>query len=96
MISWKQVCLWLVGATLLLSGCAPGNFDPTFGVWPGLRTTAVEDHIVEATTICPPLVEYDAEFLAQAADEISALAESSKLIRLVHDYGTLRAMLRQC
>ena len=96
MISWKPVCLSLVGATLLLSGCAPGSFDPTFDVWPGLRAAAVEDRIVETTTICPPLVEYDPDFLAQAADEISALPETSKLIRLAHDYGTLRAMIRQC
>ena len=61
-----------------------------------LRAAAVEDRIVETTTICPPLVEYDPDFLAQAADEISALPETSKLIRLAHDYGTLRAMIRQC
>ena len=64
MISWKPVCLSLVGATLLLSGCAPGSFDPTFGVWPGLRAAAVEDRIVETTTICPPLVEYDPDFFS--------------------------------
>ena len=63
---------------------------------PRSRAAAVEDRIVETTTICPPLVEYDPDFLAQAADEISALPETSKLIRLAHDYGTLRAMIRQC
>ena len=74
----------------------PGNFDPTFGAWSGYRAAAVESGIVETTTVCPPLVDYDRDFLAQASDELSDLPETSYLVRMVHDYGTLREMIRAC
>lgn len=96
MLNWRQACLWLVGVTLLLSGCVPANFDPTFGIGAGWRAAKVENGIIDATTVCPPLVEYEQEFLDEAADEIETLPTTSSLIRLMTDYATLRALIREC
>ena len=51
---------------------------------------------VAVKTVCPPFVRYDAAFESAAADELAAMPDGSKVVRLVTDYGQLRAVLRAC
>lgn len=46
--------------------------------------------------VCPPVVEYDAEFRERAAVEIESLPAGSAVLRLVEDYAALRAAARAC
>lgn len=43
---------------------------------------------------CPPLVEYDKNAQARAADQLRALPPGSPARKLVADYGDLRARCR--
>lgn len=45
---------------------------------------------------CPPVVEYDAESQAQAADELLMLPNRSAAEELLADYEVLRAQARLC
>ncbi len=47
-------------------------------------------------SVCPPIVHYSAEFLAEAADALDALPAGSPLERMIIDYGRERDMLREC
>ena len=49
-----------------------------------------------AVVVCPPLVPYDAAFLARAADEIEALPDGSALAEMIADYGVMREQARAC
>jgi len=44
--------------------------------------------------ICPPVVAYDAAFLARAAEEMACLPEGGAAEILLRDYATTRAQLR--
>ena len=46
--------------------------------------------------ICPPVVEYPAEFLDRAADEINSLPADSAIERMIGDYSVMRAQSRAC
>lgn len=45
---------------------------------------------------CPPIVEYDAAYLNEAADAWAELPPDSPLDRMLVDYRQLRAVLRAC
>lgn len=47
---------------------------------------------------CPPIVEYDAAFLARAAEELAEITTKgySALPQMIVDYGRTRDMLRAC
>lgn len=47
-------------------------------------------------SVCPPVVQYSPEFLAEAADALDALPAGSPLERMIIDYGRERDMLREC
>ena len=46
--------------------------------------------------VCPPVVEYDAGFLAQAAVKVQALPEGSALNEMLSDYAVMREQARRC
>jgi hypothetical protein len=46
--------------------------------------------------VCPPVVEYDAGFLAQAAEEVKALPEGSAVVEMLSDYAVMREQARGC
>jgi hypothetical protein len=46
--------------------------------------------------VCPPVVEYDAEFQARAAEEVQALPEGSALNEMLSDYAAMREQARAC
>jgi len=48
------------------------------------------------TGVCPPVVEYDAGFLARAAEEVKALPEGSAVVGMLSDYAVLREQARAC
>jgi len=48
------------------------------------------------TGVCPPVVEYDAEFQARAAEEVQALPEGSAVVDMLSDYAVLREQARRC
>ena len=47
-------------------------------------------------SVCPHPVAYSREFLSRAADELDKLPADSAIGRMMADYGTERAMLREC
>jgi len=54
--------------------------------------TAPSEPVIGA--ICPPVVAYDAAFLARAAEEMACLPEGGAAEILLRDYATTRAQLR--
>ena len=46
--------------------------------------------------VCPPVVEYDGRFLAQAAEEVRALPEGSVVVEMLSDYAVMREQARGC
>lgn len=46
--------------------------------------------------LCPPVVAYNAAFLARAADEVEALPDGSALAEMIADYGVMREQARAC
>lgn len=44
--------------------------------------------------VCPALAQYPPEVQRQAATEINALPPDAALVRMIEDYGELRARLR--
>ena len=47
-------------------------------------------------TVCPPIKEYDAEFLQSAARDMERLPGGSPVAQLVVDYRQLRDVIRAC
>ena len=45
---------------------------------------------------CAPVVDYTAEDLAHAADEVEALPEGAVIVRMLSDYAVLRDQVRTC
>lgn len=45
---------------------------------------------------CPPIVPYSREFLAWAAEELSALPEGSAIAEMLSDYAVMREHARGC
>ncbi len=48
------------------------------------------------TSVCPPVVEYDAGFQARAAEEVKALPERASIVEMLNDYAVLREQARAC
>jgi len=46
--------------------------------------------------VCPPVVEYDAEFQTRAAEEVQALPEGSAIVKMLSDYAVMREQMRAC
>ena len=49
-----------------------------------------------AVAVCPPVVEYGAEFRARAAEELELLPEGSPIIEMLSDYAVMREQARAC
>lgn len=48
------------------------------------------------TSVCPPVVEYNREFQARAADELDLLPEGSAIAEMLADYSVMRDQARAC
>jgi len=48
------------------------------------------------TGVCPPVVEYDAEFRTRAVEEVQALPEGSTIAEMLSDYAVMREQARVC
>ena len=48
------------------------------------------------TSVCPPVVEYNHEFQARAADELDLLPEGSAIAEMLADYSVMRDQARAC
>jgi len=48
------------------------------------------------TGVCSPVVEYDGEFQARAAEEVRALPEGSAVVEMLSDYAIMREQARGC
>ena len=46
--------------------------------------------------VCPPVVEYDAELQARAAEQVQALPEGSMIVEMLSDYAVIREQARVC
>jgi len=46
--------------------------------------------------VCPPVVEYDAEFQTRAAEEVQALPEGSAIVKMLSDYAVMREQAQGC
>lgn len=46
--------------------------------------------------VCPPVVEYDAEFQARTAEEMQALPKDSEVVKVLSDYAIMREQARGC
>jgi len=51
---------------------------------------------VDISHTCPPVVEYTAEFQAQAADELALLPAESAIAEMMKDYKVMRDQSRAC
>ena len=45
--------------------------------------------------VCPPVVEYSAEFQAQVAEELAMLPEGTAIAEMLSDYAVMREQARQ-
>ena len=48
------------------------------------------------TGVCPPVVEYVAEFQARAAEEVQALPDGFAIVEMLSDYAVMREQARGC
>lgn len=48
------------------------------------------------TTVCPPIVEYNQEFQARAAEELASLPYGSAIAGMLSDYNITRNEVRAC
>ena len=48
------------------------------------------------TSVCPPVVEYDAGVQERAAEEVRALPDGSAIVEMLSDYTVMRAQARSC
>jgi hypothetical protein len=46
--------------------------------------------------VCPPVVEYDAELQAKAAEELQLLSEGMAVVEMMGDYAVMREQARVC
>jgi hypothetical protein len=46
--------------------------------------------------VCPPVVEYDAGFQAQAANEVQLLPNASAVVEMLSDFAVIRAQIYGC
>ena len=46
--------------------------------------------------VCPPVVEYSAEFRARAAGEMEILPEGSAIVEMLSDYAVMREQASLC
>ena len=46
--------------------------------------------------VCPPVVEYSAEFQARTADELELLPAESAIAETLSDYAVMREQARAC
>jgi len=46
--------------------------------------------------VCPPVVEYDAEFQTRAAEEVQALPEGAAVVEMLSDYAVMRDQAWAC
>lgn len=46
--------------------------------------------------VCPPVVEYDAAFQAQAAAEVRLLPDAFAIMEMLSDYSGMREQARVC
>jgi hypothetical protein len=49
-----------------------------------------------AVAVCPPVIEYSAEFRARAAGELELLPEGSAIVEMLGDYAVMREQARGC
>lgn len=49
-----------------------------------------------ALGVCPPVVEYDAGFQAQMAEEVETLPDDSTILEMLSDYAVMRAQGQIC
>ena len=49
-----------------------------------------------ATTVCPPVVEYNAELQASTAADLETLPDGSAVVVLLSDYAVMRDQARAC
>ncbi|WP_265501772.1 hypothetical protein [Paracoccus beibuensis] len=47
-------------------------------------------------TVCPPVVGYNREFQARAAEELGLLPDGSATAELLSDYGVMRDQAQAC
>ena len=59
----------------------------------GCATVASDTRV---TTVCPPVVEYNREFQARAADELDLLPDGSAIAEMLADYSVMRDQARAC
>jgi hypothetical protein len=45
---------------------------------------------------CPPVVAYDREFQARAAEELTLLPDGSAIAEMITDYAVMREQARAC
>jgi len=45
---------------------------------------------------CPPVVEYEAEFEARAAEELALLPDGSVVVEMMSDYAVIREQALAC
>jgi hypothetical protein len=62
--------------------------------WLGARATGGSEPPVVA--VCPPVVEYSAEFRARMVEELELLPEGSAIIEMLDDYAVMRKQARAC
>lgn len=61
-----------------------------------LTGCATVDSEPSVATICPPVVDYNREFQALAAEELSLLPEGAAIGEMLSDYGVMRDQARAC
>jgi len=50
----------------------------------------------DASTACPPIVEYSTSDQTRAAIELEALPDGARVVRMLSDYAVLRDQARTC
>jgi len=48
------------------------------------------------TGVCLPVVEYDDEFQARAAEEVQALPKGSTVVEMLSDFAVMRDQSKRC
>ncbi|MFZ1469452.1 MAG: hypothetical protein WAT09_10805 [Paracoccaceae bacterium] len=62
-------------------------------IWPSACAMGGSDERGQA---CPPAVDYNRSDQSRLTDEISALADTSMIVRVLKDYAVLRDQARTC
>lgn len=61
-----------------------------------LAACATTGSDVSALRVCPPVVDYGADFQEQAAGELALLPEGSAIVEMLSDYAVMREQARAC